>query len=91
MGILKKTLPLALIIPLAGCYEDFDPHIDSTPVLCLNSLITSGQPVDVSVSRTWLYTDTASERNHAVDDAIVTLYANGMPAGDGFIPGTATT
>ncbi len=86
MGILKKTLPLALIIPLAGCYEDFDPHIDSTPVLCLNALITSGKPVDVSVSRTWLYTDTASERNHSVDDAIVTLYANGMPAGDGFIP-----
>ena len=87
MAILKKTITL-LILPLllTGCYESFDPKIDTIPVLCLNSLITAGSPIEVKVSRTWVYTDKTGEKDHSVDDAVVMLYANGALVDSGYIP-----
>ena len=87
MAILKKTIPL-LIIPvlLTGCYESFDPKIDTASVLCLNSLITAGSPIDVKVSRTWVYTDQAGAKYHSVDDAVVRIYVNGDLVDSGYIP-----
>lgn len=89
MAILKKTYSSLLsLLPLllTGCYEDFDPKIDTKPVLCLNSLITAGEPINVKVSRTWVYTDQAGSKDHSVGDATISIYANGMPVDTDYLP-----
>lgn len=85
MAILKKFIMLLLPLLLAGCYEDFTPDIDTKPVLCLNSIITAGEPIEVEVSRTWLYTDEAGERDHSVTDATVSIYVNGALVGADYL------
>ncbi len=45
MAILKRLYPLLLAAILSGCYETFTPDVDTTPVLCLNSLITDRKSV----------------------------------------------
>ncbi|MDE5871492.1 MAG: DUF4249 domain-containing protein [Muribaculaceae bacterium] len=85
MAILKKLYPILLPLFLTGCYEDFDPHIDTTPVLCLNSLITAGSPIDVKVTRSWTYTEVTGESDHSVTDATVSIYANGIPVDSGYV------
>lgn len=79
MDILKK-LPylLSLLLLLTSCMEDFDPNVGTRPVLCLNSVITAGEPVVVNVTHTWFFTDTAGADDHAVKDAEVRIYANGL-------------
>ena len=86
MAILKKIYPLALPLLLTGCFEDFNPHIDTTPVLCLNSLITAGSHIEVKVSHTWLYTDEEGRKNHSVPDAILKIYANNTLVDSDYIP-----
>ena len=86
MDILRKTIIASLPFLLAGCYEDFDPNIDVTPVLCINSLITAGQPIEVSVSRSWVYTDEGGEDDHSVKDATVSIFANGKPIANDYLP-----
>ncbi len=83
MAILRY-IPLAVIAPMlmTGCYEDFTPDVDTKPVLCLNSMITAGETIEVDVTRTWLYTDIDSWQNHDVDDAVVTVYVNGTAVDD---------
>lgn len=76
MAILRYILPLAAALSLSGCYETFEPKVDTKPVLCLNSLITAGEPINVQVTRTWLFSDKVAEKNHSVDDATVAVYAN---------------
>ncbi len=86
MDILRKTIIASLPLLLAGCYEDFDPHIDTTPVLCINSLITAGEPIEVTISRTWVFTDEEGEKDHSVKDASVSIFANGKPVGKEYLP-----
>ena len=71
---------------LTGCYEDFNPEIDTNPVLCLNSLITAGEPIEVEVSHTWMFNDEKAENNHKVTDASVTILANEMIVGSDYLP-----
>ncbi len=71
---------------LTGCYEEFTPGIDTTPVLCLNSLITAGEPIEVEVSRTWLFSDQKSATSHDVTDAKVTIFVNDKTVGCDYIP-----
>ena len=85
MAILNKLLPVPLALLMWGCYEDFTPKVDSRPVLCLNSLITAGEPVEVEVTRTWLFTDEGAAADHGVVDATVAVYANGLAVGRGYI------
>lgn len=68
------------MLPLlaTGCYSDFDPKLDTEPVLCLNSLIKAGEAIKVEVSHTWLYTDTEGEKDHSVKDADIRILANGQ-------------
>lgn len=86
MDILKKFLfsvfPVAL---LTGCYTDFNPDQYSEPVLCLNSVITAGEPVTVSVLHTWRYNDNEGYDNHEVKDAVVSIYANGELIGSDYL------
>ena len=85
MAILKKMIITALPLLLTGCREDIEPIIDTKPVLCLNSLITAGEPIEVSVTHTWTLTDTIGEKNHSVRDAEIHIYANGDLVGEDYI------
>lgn len=71
---------------LTGCYEDFSPEIETKPVLCLNSLITAGKPIEVKVSHTWMFNDEKGQDNHAVTDAKVTILANERIVGSDYLP-----
>ena len=86
MAILKKFLITILPLFLCGCYSEFEPKIDVTPVLCLNSLIKAGEPINVTVTHTWVYTDGDAYDNHDVPDAIVKIYANGILEDSDYIP-----
>lgn len=85
MAILRYICALFPALILTGCYEDFTPDVDTTPVLCLNSLITAGEPIKVNVSHTWLYTDDG-DSDHSVNDAVISIYANGMRQNTDYIP-----
>lgn len=85
MAILKKIYPCIVSLLLTSCYEDFNPDINIEPKLCINSLITAGEPIEVKVSHTWLYTDPTSENDHSVDDASVTIYVNGTAQAEDYI------
>lgn len=86
MAILRYFPILFPAILLTGCYEDFNPEIDTNPVLCINSLITAGEPIDVSVTHTWTYNDVAAEENHTVSDAAVTIIVNDNIVDSSHIP-----
>lgn len=86
MAILRYITPILLAVTLSGCYEEFTPGIDTAPVLCLNSLIKAGEPIEVEVSHTWLFDDEASEYDHAVSDAEVTVIVNGQAVGQEYLP-----
>lgn len=79
MNILKKyILPLLLPLFLTGCFSGFEPDIDTTPVLCMNSLLVPGEPVTVSLTRTWRWDEGSDyELDLTVKDADVSLYVNG--------------
>lgn len=84
MAILKKIYPFLLIVSLASCEETIIPDMPHVPVLCVNSLLTAGGPVEVSVSKSRLYTD--SPEKSEVSDAQVSIYANGELQTDSYIP-----
>ncbi len=87
MAILKSEyLFLLSSLVLTGCYTDFHPDIETEPVLCINALVRTGEPIDVAVSRTWCYDDAAAGDDHSVSDASVTVYANGDICDAGYIP-----
>lgn len=86
MAILRYIIPILSVFLLTGCYEDFNPEIDTKPVLCLNSLITVGEPIEVDVTHTWMFNDENSERDHDVKDAVVTILANGRIVGADYLP-----
>lgn len=86
MALLKKIYLLSLPLLLTSCWENFDPRIDTKPVLCLNSLITAGQPIEVKVTRTWVFTDEEGTKDHSVTDAVVEIYANGQLVDSEYLP-----
>ncbi|MDE5586559.1 MAG: DUF4249 domain-containing protein [Muribaculaceae bacterium] len=82
MAILKKIYLLMLSSAIAtgvtSCYTEFDPNIDSTPVLCMNSTITPGEPVTLFLTRTWPWTEGDELKIDVnVRDADVRLTVNG--------------
>ena len=83
MAILKHIIPLALAALTASCYEDFTPKVDTRPVLCINALITAGEPFDVQMTHTWRYDNPGTD--HSVNDAQVSIYANGNPVGRDYV------
>ena len=84
MAILKKIYPLLALSLLTGCEEVFTPDMPHTPVLCVNSLITTGEPVEAKISKSRLYTD--SPEKSEVRDADVRIYANGELQLDSYMP-----
>ena len=84
MAILKKTYPFlflpltALALGMTSCYTEFDPKIDSKPVLCMNSTITPGDSITLFLTRTWAWTEGEQKRlDLDVRDAEVRLTVNG--------------
>lgn len=86
MAILKYLLALAFSLLLTGCYEDIEPNIETEPVLCINSMITAGEPIEVMVSHSWMFNNENGEKNHSVEDAKISIYANGMLQTENYIP-----
>lgn len=64
---------------LTGCYQDFEPDLKSTPVVCINSNIIAGQPVTVNVTRTWRYSEGApgEDIDIQIKNAEVSIVVNG--------------
>lgn len=61
---------------LTGCTSEFEPDIDSTPVLCMNTVMGAGEQAEVKLSHTWRY----SSRRPAdvtVKDAVIAVWVNG--------------
>ena len=82
MAILKKTYLFLMLTALAtgmtSCYTEFDPKIDSKPVLCMNSTITPGDSITLFLTRTWSWTEGEEEKlDLYVRDAEVRLTVNG--------------
>lgn len=86
MAILRYLIAILSVFLLTGCYEDFNQEIDSEPVLCLNSLITAGMPIEVDVTHTWMFNDEKSAMNHEVRDADVTILVNDRIVGSDYLP-----
>lgn len=86
MEILKKLYPLFLALTLVGCWDELELDADSAPVLCINSLIKADEPVSVSVTHSWFYTDKYAESDHDVKKAEVRIYANGEMVGEDYLP-----
>lgn len=84
MAILKKIYPILFTALLASCEEVFTPDIPHTPVLCVNSLVTAGKPIEIDVSKSRLYTDNADKSE--VDDAETKIYADGELQPDSYLP-----
>lgn len=86
MDILKKLVYICLpVFILTGCYSDFNPDEYSNPVLCLNSVISAGEPIEVSVSRTWRYNEPVDREHREVKDARISIYVNGLPKPSDYI------
>lgn len=94
MAILKYIICILSAAFLAACTEYFDPGVDTEPVLCINSLITVGEPIDVKVTHSWKFTagnsgqftDKEPGKAHEVADAEVTVYANDKVVGTDYLP-----
>ena len=84
MAILRKIYPFLILPFLTGCEEVFTPDMPHIPVLCVNSLITVGEPVEAVVSKSRLYTDTSDKTE--IKDADLRIYANGVLQLDSYIP-----
>lgn len=75
-----------MLLPLlTSCEEVFTPDMPHTPVLCVNSLINAGESIEATVSKSRLYTDTASNAS-IVRDAVINIYSNGQLQLDSYIP-----
>lgn len=84
--ILRYIFSLFIPFILTGCYESFTPDIETEPVLCLNCLITAGEPIKVDVTHTWLYTDMAGAENHSVKDAVIRVIVNDEEKDSEYLP-----
>lgn len=84
MAILRKIYPILLLPILAGCEEVFTPDMSYTQVLCINSLITAGEPIEIEMSKSRLYTDNASKS--VVTDVDTRIYVDGELQLNSYIP-----
>lgn len=68
----------ASLMLLTGCYTNFEPDLESTPVVCLNSQITAGEKIKAEVTRTWRYSEGSPAVNLDIEllNATVSLYVN---------------
>ncbi|MDE6071950.1 MAG: DUF4249 domain-containing protein [Muribaculaceae bacterium] len=78
MAILKYIIPLIFIsVGMTGCYSDFEPDLESTPVVCINADVKVGEELIIFVTRTWRWSENVSGKSLDLTDANVKLYVNG--------------
>ncbi len=74
---------LIFVFVFCSCYTDFEPDLDTSPVLCMNSVLEVDSTVKVSLSHTYRWSDGQYDSNLyetldvTVRDAEVSLYVNG--------------
>lgn len=78
LSLIARTLSALIVLPLCSCFQDFEPDIKTTPVVCLNSLVTEGELIKLSVTRTWRWSEGNLHDDEAtvLKDAEVKLYVN---------------
>lgn len=75
-----------MTILMTSCLETFTPDVDIKPVLCLNSCICAGKPIEVNITHTWFYSDGEKLKDHSVDDAILSIYVNNREVERDYLP-----
>ncbi len=65
-----------MLVALTGCYSDFEPDIESTPVVCINANAKVGEQLMIFVTRTWRWSEHIEESSLDLKDANVVLYVN---------------
>lgn len=76
---LHVAIPAVMAFTAVSCIQDFNPDIELSHRLCVNSIIVSGESVDVSLSRTFRYDEGSPEDlDLGVDDATVTLLVDDL-------------
>ena len=86
MGILKYIFAFIPAIVFTSCLEPYYPNVETKPVLCINSLIKSGESINVQVTHTWYYPDGENIKDRSVDDAVITIYANNVQVDKDYLP-----
>lgn len=56
-NIITLSLTIILTACLASCMTDFEPDIESTPVVCINADAVAGDTLIVDVTRTWRWSE----------------------------------
>lgn len=86
MDLLKNIIYPIIILLFTGCLETIEINTDDEQVLCINSLVSAGKPIEVNISHTWTYTDGLNNDKSKVDDAVITVFANDKQVNSDYIP-----
>ena len=65
-----------MTVMLTGCFSDFEPDIESKPVVCINANAKVGEEFIINVTHTWRWSDEDKFASHDIKDAQVILYVN---------------
>ena len=72
---MKRILYIVIGISLTACLTEVDlSDLRESPRLVVNGVAVAGEPLRLSVTRTWFYTD--DHPNVVIPDATVRLYVN---------------
>lgn len=75
--LLTNTLCILSLLSLISCIKEIDlESLRPDPTLVVNCVAITGDPLTVSVSRTWFFTD--DHPNVVLDKAEVNLFVNGV-------------
>lgn len=75
-SILINTICIVSLFGLMSCIKEIDlESLRPDPTLVVNCVAITGEPLTVSVSRTWFFTD--DHPNVTLDKAEVNLFVNG--------------
>ena len=76
-SILINTICIVSLFGLMSCIKEIDlESLRPDPTLVVNCVAITGEPLTVSVSRTWFFTD--DHPNVTLDKAEVNLFVNGV-------------
>ena len=76
-NILINTICIVSLFGLMSCIKEIDlESLRPDPTLVVNCVAITGEPLTVSVSRTWFFTD--DHPNVTLDKAEVNLFVNGV-------------
>lgn len=73
---IKYIIYLFLTVMLTGCFTDFEPDIESKPVVCINANAKVGEEFIINVTHTWRWSEEDKFASHDITDAQVILYVN---------------